>query len=67
MEMGFSSSEVTTMTSEIPHNAGKLRAVFEGKRNGVGQRDAEAALLKACENITMPIIGAVLDKVGLVQ
>ena len=66
-EMGLSLSEVTNMTSGIPHNAGKLRAVFEGKRHKVGQRDAAAALLKACENISMPIIGVVLDKIALLQ
>ena len=59
--MGYSSGQVEDITSRIPSDADKIRAVFDKKIDAVGESDATAALLEACRRIPNPIIGSVMD------
>ena len=59
--MGYSSGQVEGITSRIPNDADKIRAVFNNKIDAVGESAATAALLEACKCIPNPIIGGVMD------
>ena len=49
------------ITSGIPENADKIRAVFDSKIDAVDESDAAKSLLEACRRISHPIIGGVID------
>ena len=59
--MGYSKGQVADITSQIPENADKIRAVFDSKIDAVGESDATKSLLEACRRISPPIIGGVID------
>ena len=59
--MDYASGQVDDITSRIPSNADKIRAVFNKKINAVGESAATKALLEACTRLPHPIIGGVMD------
>ena len=59
--MGYASGQVDDITSRIPSNADKIRAVFNKKINAVGESAATEALLEACRRLPHPINGGVMD------
>ena len=62
--MGYSGAEVGAITTGIPSEADKIRAVFDNKIRVVGKRAAMEALLEACRCVPYPIIGGVMDSLS---
>ena len=59
LEMGFTSSQIETYTSDKPSHGSKLQAIIDQKAHECGIKETESSLLIACESIPQPILGAV--------
>ena len=56
MELGVLPPQIKASTAHIPSPAGKLRALIEIKRGGVGDSKLIADLFKACSKVDEPIL-----------
>lgn len=63
LQLKLTLSQVTDVAHSIPTNHGKLLAVIETRRQAVGNGIVQE-LLEACNNITIPIAGAVREELG---
>ena len=61
VELGFSEGEIEAKTSGVPSAKGKLQKMVRVKTTAFGRQETARLLLKACENIPNPVIGAVKD------
>lgn len=61
LQLKLSLSQVTDAVHSVPTNHGKLLAVIEKRRQSVGTEIVQE-LLEACNNITIPIAGAVREE-----
>ena len=62
MGLGYSMDAVDVITSAQIRPGDKVLALIEGKRSQIGELDTKLKLLKVCETIEPPIIGAVLHE-----
>ena len=60
--MGFSDSDLRTITDSIPKHPDKFRAIFETKAKEIGRENAAISLLEVCKNISSPIYGIVAEE-----
>ena len=59
VELGFSEGEIEANTYGVPSAKDKLQKVVRVKADAFGRQATVCLLLKACENIPNPVIGAV--------
>ena len=59
VELGFSEGEIEAKTTVIPSAKGKLQKMVRVKAAAFGRQRTARLLLKACESIPNPVIGAV--------
>jgi hypothetical protein len=57
--MGFTGGQMRSITASISSSGTKLQALFDYKREKIGERRATAQLVEACKNIAHPIIGKI--------
>ena len=62
LKLGFTAGQVKAITHAIPRDEDKLTMLFETKANALGRDKAAAQLLDACNTITNPILGIVMDE-----
>jgi hypothetical protein len=61
--MGFSDSEINSITSDKPKFADKLLAVINAMLQKFGHDYSESVLLRACQEIQPSVYGVVCDDV----
>lgn len=62
LKLGLSNAQVNTTANDKPSGDGKLLALIERKKEEVGVQCLAQDLLRACKDISSPIIGAVEDE-----
>ena len=59
VQLGFTNGQIVEETSAIATGSGKLQRMVLVKAAAFGRQETAFLLLKACENIPNPVIGAV--------
>ena len=62
LELKMTYPQIKDIVCDVPNGQQKLRLVIETRRQEVGNEAVTYELLNACETISTPIIGAVLEE-----
>ena len=61
-DLGLTPAEISSITDDKPSTSDKLRAIIDKRRAVVGDEELRDDLLAACDSVSRPIKGAVLDQ-----